>query len=62
MERRVRIFDTFEEADEADAQRDASLSPQERIAIVIELRDRRHPDASQQGLARVCRVTELERG
>jgi hypothetical protein len=37
------------------------LTPEERIRIVIELRDRRHPDAVKQGLARVCRVTELER-
>ena len=61
VEKTIRVFDSFEEADKADALRDASLSPQERLAIVIELRDRRHPDAAQQGLARVCRIVELER-
>jgi hypothetical protein len=57
----VQAFPTPAEADEADAPFYVSLTPEERINIVIELRDRRHPDAAQQGLARVCRVTELER-
>ena len=60
MEKVVRIFASFEEADEADALFDASLTAEERLRILIELRDRRHPDAAQQGLARVCRVTKLE--
>jgi hypothetical protein len=62
MEKVVRVFDSFAEADEADALFDAQLSPEERIQIVIDLRDLRHPDAAQQGLARVCRIVELERG
>jgi hypothetical protein len=37
------------------------MSPQERLNIVIELRNRRHPDAAEQRLARVYRVVELER-
>jgi hypothetical protein len=37
------------------------MQPDERLRIVIELRDRRHPDAIKQGLARVSRVIELER-
>jgi hypothetical protein len=60
MEKVVRVFNSFAEADEADALFDAQLSPEERIQIVIDLRDLRHPDAAQQGLARVCRITELE--
>ena len=46
--------------DEADALYDTQLTPEERIQIVIDLRDLRHPDA-QQRLARVCRIVELER-
>jgi hypothetical protein len=61
MEKVVRVFHSFAEADEADALFDAQLSPEERIQIAIELRDLRHPDAAQQGLARVCRIVELER-
>ena len=58
MEKTVKKFTSFQDADEADAREDAALSPEERLKIVIELRDRRHPDAAQQGLAR---VVELER-
>lgn len=61
MEKVVRVFGSHAEADEADALSDAQLTPDERIRMTIELRDRRHPDAAQQGLERVCRVVELER-
>ena len=60
VEKVVRVFKSLEEADQADARADASLTPEQRLQILIELRDRRHPDASKQGLARVCRITELE--
>ena len=61
VERTIRVFASFQDADEADARRDAAMSPEERLRILIELRDRRHPDAAEQGLARVTRVVELER-
>lgn len=47
MEKVVRVFGSHAEADEAEALSDAQLSPDERIRITIELRDRRHPDAAQ---------------
>ena len=61
MERVVRVFDTFEEADAADALSRAHMTPQERVDIFFELRERAHPDAFKQGFARVYRVLELER-
>ena len=61
MEKTVKIFRTFEDADEADARYDAALSSDERLRILMDLRDRRHPDAAEQRLARVYRVVELER-
>jgi hypothetical protein len=61
VEKKIRVFASFAEADEADAREDAALSPKERLRILLELRDRRHPDAAEQRLARVCRVVELER-
>ena len=61
MEKVVRVFSSFEEADEADARYYASLTPEERLRILIDLRDLAHPDAAEQGLARVYRVTQLER-
>jgi hypothetical protein len=61
VEKRARVFASFEDAEEADALEDAAMSSEERLNILIELRDRRHPDAAQQRLARVSRVVELER-
>ena len=61
VEKRLRVFTSFEDADVADARDDVAMSPEERLSILIELRDRRHPDAAEQRLARVARVVELER-
>ncbi len=61
VEKTVTVFASFEEADKADARCDMAMSPEQRLNIAIELRDRRHPDAAKQGLARVSRITELER-
>jgi hypothetical protein len=61
VEKKARTFASFKDADEADAREDAAMSPEERLHILIELRDRRHPDAAEQRLARVSRVIELER-
>lgn len=60
MEKKVRIFSSFREADDADARDYMAMTPEERIQIVIQLRDLRHPDAAKQGLARVCRVIKRE--
>ncbi len=60
MEQIVRVFSSIEEADQADAREDARLSPLERLQIVDELRERTHPNASKQEMARVFRVVELE--
>ena len=60
VEKVVRIFRSPKEADEADALADARLTPEERLRILMELRDRNHPDAIKQRLVRVCRVVELE--
>lgn len=62
MEKSVRVFSSFREHDEASARFDMNLTPAERIQIVIELRDRAHPDAAKQGLARVSRVIKLKQG
>ena len=61
MEKTVRIFNSFEEADAADALTRAQMTPQARVDIFCELRERANPDAFKQGLARVYRVLELER-
>jgi hypothetical protein len=61
VERTGRVFARFEDADEADARYDAAMTPEACLSILIELRDRRHPDAAEQSMARVLRVVELER-
>lgn len=60
MEKVVRVFHSFSEADAADAAEDRSMTPEQRVAMVFELRERLYPDAAQQGFARVYRVIELE--
>jgi hypothetical protein len=60
MEKTVRVFSSFAEADEADARWDEQLTASQRVQMVIELRDRRHPDAAKQRLARVCRIIKLQ--
>jgi hypothetical protein len=37
------------------------MTPQQRVDIFFELRERAHSDAFKQGFARVYRVLELER-
>lgn len=61
MEKIIRKFDSFEQAEAADIEEDLAMTPEERIAIVLELRTRMYPDADQQGLARVYRLTQRER-
>ena len=57
VERIVRIFNSFEEAD-GDSR--SHMSPQERIEIFFAIRERAFPDASEQGFERVYRVLEPE--
>jgi hypothetical protein len=61
VERVVQIFDSFEEAEQADRAYYRSLSPQQRLEILFELisRYRGSDSADQQRLARVHRVIEL---
>jgi hypothetical protein len=56
----IRIFHSFEEADAADSLLRREMSLQERVDIFFAIRERAHPDATEQGFARVCRVLELE--
>jgi len=62
MEKTVRHFDSFRAKEAAEIEEDLEMSPEERIAIVLELRARVYPDAAQQGLARVYRIIERQRG
>lgn len=61
MDRVVQIFRSFEEADEADDQFYADLTPEERLDMLLELveRHRRTLGEAASRLERVHRITEL---
>jgi hypothetical protein len=61
MEKVVRIFDSFEEADEADSLFRSRLTPGQRVDMFFEIRERARNDAAEPRLERVCRVLELDR-
>lgn len=63
MEKVVRKFATFEEADDADRQFYASLTPEERTRIFLELLELRTlfpKDGAAERLERTARVLQLE--
>jgi hypothetical protein len=61
MERVVRMFGSFEDADAADDQFYGNLTPTERLDILLELIERHRRDRGEAAsrLARVYRVVEL---
>jgi hypothetical protein len=61
MERVVRVFDSFEEADHADALFRSRLTPNRRVEIFFEIQEGARNNADEPRLERVCRVLELER-
>jgi hypothetical protein len=61
MEHVVRVFSSFDEAEQADAAFYANLTPQERLDVLLELIER-HRSAlgpSTQRFERVVRVVDL---
>jgi hypothetical protein len=61
VEKRVRKFSSFEQAEEAEIRDDMAMTPQERLEVVIELMNRNLPDGAQQRLARVFKIIKHER-
>ena len=60
MEKVVRIFRSFEEADEADREYFERLTPQQRLDIFLELLWRgRSGDEADERLERVYRIVKL---
>jgi hypothetical protein len=60
MENVVRIFGSFEEAEAADREKRALMTPEQRAEIFFQLGGRFNTDAFAKGFARVCPVVELE--
>ncbi len=61
MEKVARVFHSFEAAEAAEIEEERSMTPEQRVAIVLELQTRLYPDAPQQRFARVYRITQRER-
>jgi hypothetical protein len=61
MERRVRVFHSFEDAERAEDEYYAALTPQQRVDLLIELIAAwtETLGGASEGLARVHRVVEL---
>ncbi len=56
-----RKFGSFAESDRADREFYRSLTPEQRLDIVLDLMGRAQDDEAEQGLARVYRIVELHR-
>ena len=61
MEKVVRKFRSFREADEADLQFYRSLSGNERVNILLELVQQATADETTEGFKRVYRIVKLPR-
>ncbi|HSR66706.1 MAG TPA: hypothetical protein VLU25_02100 [Acidobacteriota bacterium] len=61
MEKEVKVFSSFQEAEEADAAYYASLTPQERLDILLDMvaRYRESQGEAEQRFERVYQVVEL---
>ena len=61
MEKVVRKFSSFEEAERADREEYRRMTPQERIDILLALIAQGRPGGADERLERVYRVVELPR-
>jgi hypothetical protein len=59
METVARKFSSFAESDRADREYYRSLTPEQRLDILLELVARAQDDEAEQGFARVYRVVKL---
>jgi hypothetical protein len=59
MEKAVRVFHSFADADKADAEYYRSLTPQQRLDVLLDLVHSQTGDEAGQRLERVCRVVKL---
>ena len=62
MEKVIRRFSSFEEADAADVKRDMELTPTQRLDLVMQLREQYYGDAVHQRLERAYRFVKRDEG
>ena len=59
MDKTARIFRSFAEAEQADAAYYKSLTPRERVELVLETVAQAYPDEMEQRSPRVYRIIKL---
>jgi hypothetical protein len=62
VEKFVRKFESHAAAEQADQEYYRSLTPQQRLDLLLELVRQATSHEGQQGFARVYRITQLHRG
>lgn len=60
MDKVVRIFTSFDKADEANLRERQAMTPEERVEMFLGIQQRVFHNAADQRLARVYRVLTLE--
>ncbi len=60
MEKVVRVFKSFEEADAATDKERQAMTPEQRVEVFLALQQGAYRNAADARLARVCRVLKLE--
>ncbi|MDB6038403.1 MAG: hypothetical protein JWM99_2244 [Verrucomicrobiales bacterium] len=59
MEREIRVFRSFDESERADRDYYQSLSPAQRMDILLDLINQWQGDEASKGFERVYRITKL---
>jgi len=60
MEKVVRVFRSFAEADYANDREKDAMTPEQRVQVFLAIQQRAYRDGADERLARVCRVLTLE--
>jgi hypothetical protein len=60
MEKVIRKFHSFAEAEKADREYYRSLTPEQRLEILFDMVATRHRHEPEQRLERVCRIVKLQ--
>jgi len=61
VHREIKVFESLEEADRADAEYYSGLTPSERVDILLELVEKfRRSLGPADRFERVCRITDLQ--
>jgi hypothetical protein len=60
VEKELRVFKSFAEAEAAEDAYYAAMAPNDRLALVFEIVAQAYPDEVEQRSERICRVVKLK--